>query len=49
MHNAIWLLTAAPADFRQYRALRITAVFLASLPNSGPKVVHTYSVSSACT
>ena len=30
------------ADFRPYKAPMITAVLLASLPNSGPNLVHTF-------
>ena len=42
MHSARWLLEAAHADFRPHKALVITAVFLATLPNLGPKVVQTF-------
>ena len=44
MQLARWLLNAAPADIGQYKPLLIAAYFLASLLNSGPKVVHTFPV-----
>ena len=47
MHLARWLLKAAPAHVRPYKALTITAVLKASLPNKGPKVVHTFSETDA--
>ena len=49
MHIARWLLKAALVDIRPYRALTITAVFLASFLNSGPNIVHTFSVTGDCT
>ena len=49
MHLTRCLLKVATADFRPYKALTITAVFLASLSNSGPKVVHTFFVTVVST
>ena len=48
MHLARWFSNAAPPDYRPYNALTVTAVFMASLPNSVLKLVHTYSITSAC-
>ena len=47
MHLARLLLKAAPAKFKPYKALKITADFPSSLPNSEPKVVHIFSVIGA--
>ena len=49
MHLARWLQKAMPANFKPYKALMITADLLASLPNSGPNMIHTFSVTGACT
>ncbi len=35
---------AEPALFTPYRALTIRAVLLALVPNSGPRIVHTFLV-----
>ena len=40
---ASWLLKATLAYFRPYKALWITAVFLASLLNSGSNMVHSFN------
>ena len=48
MHPARWYLKATPTDFKPYEDLTITAVILVSLPNSGPNMVHTFSLAGAC-
>ena len=47
MKEARCARNAAPALFSPYRALTIMAVLPASGPNSGPRIVHTFSVSGA--
>ena len=43
-----WFLKVAHADFKPHNALTITALLLAFLPISGPKMANTFSVTDAC-